>query len=133
MGASSFFVIVEGKTAKQAFDRAVRDAQHEHGHGGYSGTIAEKHSFVQLPVPAGTTAGAHLERLQKLEAALASEYWSPEQMRFVSRTAAELKAAAATVTAADRRAMALLDDKWGPALCVADGKGRWIFCGLASS
>ena len=41
MGACEFGTTSEGATAKEAFKRAVEDAQYEHGHGGYSGTIAE--------------------------------------------------------------------------------------------
>jgi len=35
-------------TARAAFDGAVEDAKYEHGHGGYTGTIAEKQSFVMI-------------------------------------------------------------------------------------
>lgn len=47
MGAVNFHVSVKlhGKTAKHcedAFNTAVRDAQYWNGHGGYTGTIAEK-------------------------------------------------------------------------------------------
>lgn len=52
MGAETFYVRSKGKTAQAAFDAAVKDAQYEHGHGGYSGTIAEKGSFVMIPCTA---------------------------------------------------------------------------------
>jgi hypothetical protein len=42
MGAANFETVSSGKTAKEAFSRAVERAQYEYGHGGYSGTIAEK-------------------------------------------------------------------------------------------
>lgn len=42
-----------GKTAAEAFRSAVEEAQYEHGHGGYSGTIAEKRSFRMIAVPDG--------------------------------------------------------------------------------
>jgi len=45
MGACEFEVTVKGKTAQEAFAKVVEHAQYENGHGGYSGTIAEKHSF----------------------------------------------------------------------------------------
>ena len=48
MGAEEFYVAVHSTTAKKAFDVAVADAQEEHGHGGYTGTIAEKSSFVMI-------------------------------------------------------------------------------------
>jgi hypothetical protein len=46
MGAEYFSEVVEGNTAKEAFNNAVEEAQFEYGHGGYSGTIAEKTSFT---------------------------------------------------------------------------------------
>jgi hypothetical protein len=48
MGASEFTDVGRGKTAQEAFDKLVKDAQYEHGHGGYTGTIAEKHNFVTI-------------------------------------------------------------------------------------
>lgn len=54
MGADEFWVIAEGKTAADAFRTAVKEAQYEHGHGGYTGTIAEKRTFKVIPVPAET-------------------------------------------------------------------------------
>lgn len=48
MGAGTFDAYAKGKTASEAFDRAVKEAQHMHGHGGYTGTIAEKDSFVLI-------------------------------------------------------------------------------------
>ena len=52
MGACDFETVGYGKTASEAFRNAVEDAQYQHGHGGYSGTIAEKHSFKEVSVPA---------------------------------------------------------------------------------
>lgn len=53
MGAYEFEVKAYGKNAQEAFNSAVSDAQYEFGHGGYSGTIAEKHDFVMIPLPEG--------------------------------------------------------------------------------
>lgn len=49
MGAEVFFTVARGNTAREAFETAVEDAQYEFGHGGYSGTIAEKSSFTMIP------------------------------------------------------------------------------------
>ena len=46
MGAEVFFHSASGKTAKQAFRNAVDDAAYEFGHGGYTGSIAEKGDFT---------------------------------------------------------------------------------------
>ncbi|MFD1588512.1 hypothetical protein ACFR9U_16155 [Halorientalis brevis] len=49
MGAASFFTYGFGETAKQAFQAAQEHAEYMHGHGGYTGTIAEKHGFTVIP------------------------------------------------------------------------------------
>jgi hypothetical protein len=51
MGAESFYTEAKGKTAKDAFRVAVEEAAYYHGHGGYTGTIAEKSSFEEIRVP----------------------------------------------------------------------------------
>ena len=56
MGAQVFTTVAFGETAEQAFTRAVSDALYEDGHGGYSGTIAEKEEFVMVPCLPGQTA-----------------------------------------------------------------------------
>ena len=48
MGACTFAVVEKGKSAQDAFDRATADARYEYGHGGYTGTIAEKDEFVMI-------------------------------------------------------------------------------------
>ena len=48
MGIANFATTATGKTMKEAFNKAVEQAQHEHGHGGYTGTIAEKSSVIDL-------------------------------------------------------------------------------------
>jgi hypothetical protein len=45
MGACSFSVSGEAWTAGEAFRLIHDEAKYQHGHGGYSGTIAEKHDF----------------------------------------------------------------------------------------
>ena len=53
MGACDFTNVKKGcyKNAQEAFIEAVKDAQYMHGHGGYTGTIAEKHSFIMIDLP----------------------------------------------------------------------------------
>lgn len=51
MGASSFMDWSKGKDNKEAFNRAVDEAAWENGHGGYTGTIAEKRNFVIISLP----------------------------------------------------------------------------------
>jgi hypothetical protein len=63
MGADTFFNTVTGKTANEAFKNIVADAQYEHGHGGYTGTIAEKGSFVMINLPKGQDAREYANKL----------------------------------------------------------------------
>ena len=49
MGAVTFERLAFGTTAEEAFSKAVEDARHMNGHGGYTGTIAEKDTFEVIP------------------------------------------------------------------------------------
>ena len=51
MGASEFYIVMKGTTAREAFNDARDDALYEWGHGGYTGSIAEKDTFVMIPLP----------------------------------------------------------------------------------
>jgi len=51
MGSQDFYHVETGKTAQEAFNNAHNDACYEHGHGGYTGTLAEKNDFIEIPVP----------------------------------------------------------------------------------
>lgn len=53
MGANVFFKVSSGKNANEAFNNAVQQAQYDYGHRGYSGSIAEKRSFVVIQPPEG--------------------------------------------------------------------------------
>lgn len=53
MGADTFGNMASGKTADAAFKAATEQARHDHGHAGYTGTIAEKRDFSVIAVPAG--------------------------------------------------------------------------------
>src|SRR3990167_2827661 len=53
MGAQQFYNSAKGATAAEAFKSAVEQAQYDHGHSGYSGTIAEKEDFTMIELPAG--------------------------------------------------------------------------------
>ena len=53
MGADVFMITAKGSDAHNAFISAVREAQYDCGHGGYTGTIAEKDSFNIIPLKEG--------------------------------------------------------------------------------
>ncbi len=127
MGADQFSNIGFGKTATEAFSSLREEAAYEHGHGGYSGTIAEKHTFREFKLPTGMTARDFLQKI---------ENWNDDE----------------TITGNPnfytfRNAFKLYDDKWGPALClqltpedikfwavkVPKGCKAYIFSGWASS
>lgn len=79
MGGQSFDVLVVGTDARKAFREAVEQAKYAHGHAGYTGTIAEKDSFVTvadspLPLP---EARALAERLVSEEDPRIDDKWGP--------------------------------------------------------
>lgn len=65
MGAATFSRYADGADPDAAFDTARDDARHEHGHGGYSGTIAEKDGYLII-----TATPIDLAQAQKLAADL---------------------------------------------------------------
>lgn len=81
MGASTFYEFVERgshTTAKQAFDATVAEAKYEHGHGGYSGTIAEKSDFVSImTMPDRFTATAVAEAMVDKGDRRIDDKWGP--------------------------------------------------------
>lgn len=54
MGGTTFGCKARGKTAREAFQQARAKALYDHGHAGYTGTIAEKHAFTLIKVPSDT-------------------------------------------------------------------------------
>lgn len=151
MGAADFTTIATGKTVGEAFNKARRDAQYEFGHGGYTGTIAEKGDFIEIPVPKGTTA-------ERLVAKASEASWAWEQARWnegYKPTAKERAAVRYLIDKLGERTYqrfmeAAHGDKWGPAAALQitgaaavkwkERLGRkgthdkvWIFTGYASS
>ena len=122
MGACEFQTIARGKTAADAFNAAVEDANYEYGHNGYTGAINVKGGFKVFPLPESVTAeevddalcyasfGEHdehgrqgIENLRR---------WYPRLHEQIAAT---------------------WRDKWGPAVCFQVEPGTFYFCGLASS
>ncbi len=77
MGATDFTTTAKGKTVNEAFSNAVDDARHEHGHGGYTGTIAEKSEFVMISVPEGTNPRKHAADLIENMDPSIEDKWGP--------------------------------------------------------
>ena len=107
MGSTVFMIVGGAKTAEVAFTKLVKEAQHHHGHGGYTGTIAEKRSFVMIhPISSPVNLKGTIE--EKL--AVAQEH------------------ARNLINKSDPR----IDDKWGPAGCIQISKSKFLFFGWAS-
>ncbi len=77
MGADTFWNRANGATAKEAFAAAVAEAKYESGHGGYSGTIAEKRSFVMITVPEGTDPSDYANKLIEEADPRVDDKWGP--------------------------------------------------------
>lgn len=94
MGAMEFEVLVAGGDAQLAFEKAVEQAAWDYGHGGYTGTIAEKHDYHFVAKEVMTYDGA-MERMEFL-----MEYGSTFDNEY------------------DERCADIADDKWGPAAAI---------------
>ena len=75
MGASEFITRGRGKTAAEAFRAAVEEARYEDGHGGYTGTIAEKHEFKIVTPRAGETPEQTIDRCLGDDAHFCQDKW----------------------------------------------------------
>lgn len=77
MGAATFIQAASGKTAAEARINATNDAAWEHGHRGYTGTMAEKDSHVMIPLPAGADPYAYAQQLIDEDDPRISDKWGP--------------------------------------------------------
>ena len=79
MGAETFRVEIQETDVEKAFREAVENAQYEYGHGGYTGTIAEKDDYVVVSTdPLGfNEAQALAERLIRAQDARIDDKWGP--------------------------------------------------------
>lgn len=121
MGGCTFYNEVEGKTAKAAFTRAVEDAQYESGHGGYTGTIAEKHSFVMID------AEAEAARVEKGLREKLSRFTLAEQKKLVRRyeeLRAKREKSFASLTEAENEEFFMLPSQVPDAAQLAERKAR---------
>lgn len=77
MGANQFRNRVSATTSPAAFEKAVTAARYEHGHGGYTGTIAEKSSFKMVTPDEGESPAECLERLTDDPDHWSDDKWGP--------------------------------------------------------
>ena len=109
MGATTFYNQAKGTSPKAVFKQEREEAQWEYGHGGYSGTIAEKSGFSMSRKPSDIDADEWIEMVDGFD----SEDKDQEHYYDLKRD------------------FNIYDDKWGDALCVPTEDG-FIFCGWAS-
>jgi len=102
-------------TVKETFSAAVESALYYYGHAGYTGSLAEKDSYVELLLPEG------VDLYQADRDFGAYPFVLTEWM--LSMPSYQID-----------QAYSAYDDKWGPALAlVSHDKTKVIFCGYASS
>ncbi|MGW1053565.1 hypothetical protein [Streptomyces sp. NPDC002521] len=79
MGAVEFFTTATGPNLKAALNTAREEAQWEHGHGGYTGTIAEKYevSLFDEPRRSESDALARAEELVRVGDPRIDDKWGP--------------------------------------------------------
>ena len=77
MGSAVFMTIAKGGDAREAFISAVREAQYNYGHAGYTGTIAEKDSFTVIPLAEGVTPDDYVDQLIGKMDERVNDKWGP--------------------------------------------------------
>ena len=78
IGAQEFEEVGHGETAQEAFYNAREIASYEHGHGGYTGSIAEKDSFKIIPCGINEeTIQSKLDECQGDEEHFTQDKWGP--------------------------------------------------------
>ena len=123
MGASEYKNVGKGKTAQVAFDKVAENARHNHGHSGYSGTIAEKYSMVEFPRPKGMRRATVIQLIRDLSRIGFDDDGNP------MTDAVQAKYPKLRIGAMSE----VYEDKWGPSLAIELSKGEYLFAGFASS
>ncbi len=79
MGANQFCITMKGiyKSPKEAFWQAVEQASYEHGHGGYTGTIAEKNDFKMVDLPKRKNVYDFIDECLRSEDGFWNDKWGP--------------------------------------------------------
>lgn len=77
MGAEVFYTKSFGKTNQEAFKNAVADAHYDYGHNGYTGSIAEKDSFVMINLPDGKDPKQFADELIDADDHRINDKWGP--------------------------------------------------------
>jgi len=123
MGASEYMNWGKGKTADIAFKKVTENARHNHGHGGYSGTIAEKRSMVEFPRPKGMRAKTIVDAVHAISRIGFDDDGNPKTAKV------QAKYPKLPIS----KMFEVYRDKWGPSLAIELAKGEYLFAGWASS
>lgn len=116
---------------KEAFIAGREDAAYEHGHGGYTGTLAEKDSYWEFKIP-GVDGKTLIEWLDQYVQA---------KYRYEDEPPAGTRPDGLPITpplpwagheVALEKAWQIYDDKWGPAVGIQLTDNIYHFCGYAS-
>lgn len=138
MGADNFFTQAFGRDVHEAFDNARKDAAWQYGHAGYTGTIAEKGSFVLFELPARIDPRRFTDLLHAAAWHGREPEWEREAVEIARKSGTKEAIAIAekrckqaekeyakfwkTVPekhhALIKAAAEVYDDKWGPAVAV---------------
>jgi len=119
MGAANFRNIEVATDAKTAFSRARENAQWEFGHGGYTGTIAEKYDFVYCG-KLGYNDDGKVENFIHDVLDASYEKWDDKTKSWRVDPKAKEKAIERIPERLRKqvlKAAPIYDDKWGPAVC----------------
>lgn len=119
MGATTFVSTIpmeEHPRVEDAFAAAVRGALYDHGHGGYSGSIAEKPGFELFDVDCSMDLDDFIGALTESRP---------------GKVLDEVYEMAGEVHGHGDRIVEVFDSKWGPAVAF-EYLGLWVFCGWAS-
>lgn len=80
MGAQTFMEHGHGTDVKDAFSNAVDQACYDYGHAGYTGSLAEKDSYVVIPLEGEATREAAVRLANQLmddDDVRISDKWGP--------------------------------------------------------
>jgi hypothetical protein len=148
MGATTFHTdAYKADTVAEAYETAVRDALYWNGHGGYTGTIAEKGGYAVAEMPAGWSPAEFFECLSDISddqvpTKLPTLDDVPDYVReddkqrhlewLIRSYNSHLKLAAVVPANLLKRYAETYNDKWGAAVAVSTPDG-WVFGGWAST
>ena len=124
MGGTTFFTYGEGKTPEEAFRAARKKALYDHGHRGYTDTIAEKTSFVVI----SDTLEDVMQRLNQVRDSGEKDGLERLLKSMKRIKAPHVQVAEALLDLADPR----VDDKRGPAGCIKLEGEKYLFFGWAA-